>query len=203
MSNRRRAGLVMMVIGIMTVAAGLGLGAYNLWDDYRAGLEAGAELEAIVQYQEEAIGSNLFSIPEPDQEMPVVEIEENGYIGTVSIPAINIKLPVHEIWNLALLKTAPCRYKGSAYQGNLIICAHNYATHFGRLKNLLPGDEVVFTDMDGNVFRYAVKKKETLAGSAVEEMERGDWDLTLFTCTIGGRTRVTVRCDLLMEGDGA
>ena len=24
-----------------------------------------------------------------------------------------------------------------------------------------------------------------------------DWDLTLFTCTLGGRTRYVVRCDLI------
>ena len=37
---------------------------------------------------------------------------------------------------------------------------------------------------------------ETLMPTAVEEMESGDWDLTLFTCTVGGRTRVAVRCAL-------
>ena len=26
-------------------------------------------------------------------------------------------------------------------------------------------------------------------------MEAGDWDLTLFTCTIGGQTRVTIRLE--------
>ncbi len=31
----------------------------------------------------------------------------------------------------------------------------------------------------------------------VEEMITGDWDLTLFTCTLGGQTRVTVRCQLI------
>lgn len=29
----------------------------------------------------------------------------------------------------------------------------------------------------------------------VEEMLSGGWALTLFTCTLGGRTRVTVRCE--------
>ena len=28
----------------------------------------------------------------------------------------------------------------------------------------------------------------------LSSMEEGDWDLTLFTCTIGGKTRITVRC---------
>jgi sortase A len=27
-------------------------------------------------------------------------------------------------------------------------------------------------------------------------MESGDWDLTLFTCTTGGQSRITVRCVL-------
>ncbi len=36
--------------------------------------------------------------------------------------------------------------------------------------------------------------RETRTPAAMEEMESGDWDLTLFTCTIGGACRVTVRC---------
>ena len=53
--------------------------------------------------------------------------------------------------------------------------------------------------MDGNRFIYAVSGTEQLPGTAIEEMESGDWDLTLFTCTIGGAARVTVRCVLTAE----
>ena len=28
----------------------------------------------------------------------------------------------------------------------------------------------------------------------IEEMAAGDWDLTLFTCTLGGQARLTLRC---------
>ena len=56
------------------------------------------------------------------------------------------------------------------------------------------GDEVVFRDVDGNEFRYEAVELETLEKAAVEEMQAGDWDLSLFTCTVGGQTRVTVRC---------
>ena len=76
----------------------------------------------------------------------------------------------------------------------MIILAHNYSTHFGTLKDLGIGDPVTFTDADGNVFRYEVLELETLMPSAIEKMESGDWDLTLFTCTVGGQSRVTVRC---------
>lgn len=82
----------------------------------------------------------------------------------------------------------------SAYNDTLIICAHNYESHFGKIKNLAPGSKVYFTDIDGNNFSYEVVEICILDPYAIEEMQSGDWDLTLFTCTWGGRTRVTVRC---------
>ena len=77
----------------------------------------------------------------------------------------------------------------------MTIAAHNYARHFGRLTALRPGDAVTFTDLDGNVFRYAVAETETLQPTDIQEMTAGDWPLTLFTCTKGGQYRVTVRCE--------
>ena len=133
--------------------------------------------------------------PDPEREMPTVEVDGNQYIGMLDIPALSLSLPVMDTWSEAKLKLAPCRYLGSAYQDNLIIAAHNYRQHFGNLKDLKVGDEVVFTDVEGSAFFYTVAETGTLDGSAVEEMRQGDWALTLFTCTLGGKRRVTVRCD--------
>lgn len=47
---------------------------------------------------------------------------------------------------------------------------------------------------DANVSTYAVVEVEVLDKTALEEMEAGDWALTLFTCTYGGQTRLTVGC---------
>ena len=44
---------------------------------------------------------------------------------------------------------------------------------------------------------------ERLRPTAVKEMTSGDWDLTLFTCTVGGQSRVTVRCEKLKSPSGA
>lgn len=130
----------------------------------------------------------------PYMTMPTVEIDGYRYIGKVSIPVLELELPVMDTWDYKRLKIAPCRYTGTAYLPGFVICAHNYTSHFGRLKNLSQGDTVIFTDMAGNEFQYEVAEVQTLAPTAVEEMKSDDWDLTLFTCTIGGRTRVTVRC---------
>ena len=197
----------MMIIGVSAVTTGIGLSGYNLWDNYRAGIQAYAVLDAIIQHQEDAEATDPNETPpglppDSDRELPVLEVDGHRYIGTVSIPVIDVALSVQEDWSPALLKISSCRYMGSPYQGDFIICAHNYAAHFGRLKNLLPGNEVIFTDVEGKEFRYTVVELETLAGTAVDELANGTWDLTLFTCTLGGQMRVTVRCDLL-ENDEA
>ena len=73
--------------------------------------------------------------------------------------------------------------------------AHNYDSHFGPISKLEIGDSVIFVDMDGNTITYEVVGKDILAPTAVEEMTSGAFDLTLFTCTYGGASRVTVYCD--------
>lgn len=200
---RRKISIALISLGLLLGISALGLIAYNLWDNSRAGAEAEKVVEAIVQYREKHnAATESTSLPPADsthdaeRELPVLEIDGRRYIGTISIPTLEIELPVQENWSLSLLKVAPCRYMGSPYRGDLIICAHNYTTHFGKLKDLTPGDEVVFTDVEGNAFHYAVAELDTIAGTAVAEMESGEWDMTLFTCTLDGQTRVTVRCEL-------
>ena len=130
----------------------------------------------------------------PDIEMPVVNINGVDYIGTLSVPALGIELPVAADWNYPQLQKTPCRYHGSAYKDGLVLCAHNYQSHFGKLDTLNFGDKVIFTDMAGNVFEYEVADIEELNNKAVADMIAGDYALTLLTCTLSGMTRVTVRC---------
>ena len=133
----------------------------------------------------------------PKMEMPVTKANGQSYIGVLEIPALGVTLPVISEWTYARLKKAPCRYAGSAYTDDLVIAAHNYREHFGKLKQLDPGSRVIFTDAVGNRFEYRVVLTETLMPDDVEEMKSGEFDLSLFTCTVGGSYRVTVRCDRL------
>lgn len=95
------------------------------------------------------------------------------------------------------LRRSPCRYTGSAYTDNLVICGHNYSAHFGNLKRLTKGSDIVLTAMNGDVFSYKVEEVTELSPTDISEMTDSEYDLTLFTCTIGGGKRVTVRCRLI------
>lgn len=97
-------------------------------------------------------------------------------------------------WSYPALKQSPCRYTGSAAAGGFVIAAHNYRRHFAYISSLAIGDPVVFTDANGTKYFYEVSLLETLSPYSIEEMTDTHWDLTLFTCTYGGKSRVTVRC---------
>lgn len=184
---------IIKAIGLLLLASAIALSVYLIWDEQRADEATDTVIENLVtDVNIDAPDYKAF----PDVEMPVQTIDGHDYIGKVTMPAIDIELPVMSEWNYPNLKIAPCRYVGSVYTNNLIICAHNYSCHFGKIKNLQPGDTVRFTDVDGNVFEYEVVVVQTLAKNAIEEMCSDGWDLTLFTCTYGGQTRVTVRCIL-------
>ena len=199
------------VIGIVLLAAALALAGYNLWRDAAAGASSEAALEELLPAlpQDTASADPIpgetnageQEIPDyqldPDMAMPTKTADGQAYIGVLSIPKLGKTLPILSEWDAAKLNIAPCRYAGSAYQNNLVIAGHNYRRHFGRLGTLSPGDTILFTDMDGNRFTYQVVELETLQPYAIEDMKTGDWDLTLFTCTLGGQTRMTVRCELV------
>ncbi len=185
------------------------LGLFNLWDDRRAAQQAETAVTVLQELRQQNIEEEQFQLPQaeeyqppfyeefPDVEMPVLTVDGIGYIGTLDIPSQGLSLPIIDTWSYPNLKKSPCRYSGSAYRNDLILCAHNYTRHFGCLASLAPGTLVQFTDCDGNTFEYTVTELEILQPQDTEAIQAGDWDLTLFTCTIGGRTRVTVRCTLL------
>ena len=130
-----------------------------------------------------------------DFAMTETVIDGYSYIGYLSMPTIRRELPILADWDYDLLKKAPCRFSGTLRGNDLVLMAHNYRSHFGKLSELRLGDQLTFTDMDGIVTVYEVVAKDILAPSDVEELTAGVYDLALFTCTYGGQSRVTVYCD--------
>lgn len=200
-------GKILTGVGLLLIAAALLLTVYNIRESDRAGAESEemvVRMESLTADLPERLETEKKElVPEyvknPEMEMPTVEVNGQECVGMIEIPALGLKLPVISEWSDAKLKKAPCRYSGSAYLKNMIIAGHNYRTHFSGIKRLNPGDSVVFTDADGNIFSYEVAEIETVGGYDIEKMEAGDWDLTLFTCTNKGKARAAVRCREIEE----
>lgn len=197
-SNPKRKKLTSIVLvgsGLLLILAALLLLVSNLNDDDRAKRRADDILRRFPAVETKTSGEEEPAfVRDPAMEMPVAEIDGYSYIGRLTLPALELELPVMDSWDYAKMKIAPCRYTGSLYSGDLVVCAHNYVSHFGRLKNTQVGDPILFTDVDGNVFHFTAVEIEELPGTAIEDMQLGDWDLSLFTCTLSGSARVTVRC---------
>jgi sortase A len=186
-----------MTIGVLLIFGAAGLTIYNIEEANRAARASSEILSQVEEQQPEgysALPKEYGILNDQFKEMQTIEIEGREYIGTLEIPVLGLTLPVLSQWDYAGLKIAPGRYQGSVFTDDLIIAGHNYPRHFGNLKLLQAGDSVIFTDAEGTVWRYEVSQVEQLEGTDVEAMEQGEWDLTLFTCTIGGVNRVTVRC---------
>ena len=188
-ANKKGTGSIWTSIGLLLIAAALLLCAYNIWDSGRAAASARNILAAMPDALPEVSDED----EEQTDTMDTVQVDGNEYIGKLYFPTLDLTLPVMADWDYDKLKIAPCRYSGTT-DGNLVIAGHNYRSHFGPINNLQPGDEVRFTDVNGQQFVYQVVETEVLQPTAIEEMTGGDWDLTLFTCTLSGQTRLTVRC---------
>lgn len=205
----KKAGIVFVAMGAVLILSALLLFFYNRAENDRAGQKAGQFLEdvqsVISERMEETAKPNENTVSEKatdeetagiaPQEMAVVEIDGCGYIGYLSIPALNMELPVMSEWDYDRLQIAPCRQFGSTWTDDLVIAAHNYKTHFGNLSSLSEKDRVVFTDMDGNENFYEVEAVETIDPTAVDDVQNSGYDLVLYTCTYSGATRVAVFCN--------
>lgn len=201
----RKLGILCMVLGMVLMLGAGVLYMNNSRENITAQESAKDTLSVLAQQlQDDANTSSeeplellkpVELLTEEDKKMTEVTIAGISYIGYLSIPSLGLDLPVTADWSYQLLRKSPCRYYGTVRGEDLVLMAHNYRSHFGKISQLALGDSVIFTDMDGEVTYYEVVGEDILAPNSVEEITSGDFDLTLFTCTYGGEYRVTIYCD--------
>lgn len=192
---RKAIGIGCVILGVVCLIVSVGFVLFNHLEDKKA-----QETSQVVLH------SAQHAIEETDQSVPKAETEElnpemsaisvDGYdcIGILSIPVLELELPIFTGWSYEKLKIAPCHYYGSYISGDFVIAGHNYKAHFGLLSELQPQDLIIFTDAEGTIHQYEVFLLETLTANATKEMISSGFDLSLYTCTPGGSNRVTVRC---------
>ncbi len=185
----KRIARALMIFGILCLVLAVVWIAENL----RESENAGAAAKSVLEKLQAAVTQNAALGPDPKGGAAVVKIDGERYLGILSLPSLDLELPVAQDYSEARMKTTPCRYAGSPETG-MTIAGHNYASHFGALGALKPGETVYFVFASGKRSSYTVDHVEILGADRVEEMTESAWALTLFTCTLSGKERVTVRC---------
>ena len=199
---RSKIGIICMVLGILLLTGAMSLFLCNLNEEKKGEESARHALKQVIENIEETDKLSYIACPDPyDTEMTVKLIDGYGYVGYLTIPSLNLQLPILSEWSYSNLKIAPCRYSGSTNTDNLVIAGHNYRTHFSPLSKLKIGSSVIFTDMDGLTIEYIVAEIDVLNPEEVEEMTNEKFALSLFTCTYGGKSRLTVRCERVEENN--
>ena len=205
-NNRRSVfGNILIILGLLLSAASIGLTVYNLWDAERAAQESNAIADILIKEIGDDFVDGITVLPytDPNTPMPTKMIDGYEYIGILEIPSESLTLPVMSKWDYDRLKIAPCRFTGSYYSNDLVICGHNYSKHFSPIKWMDIGEDIYFINVEGLTIHYIVVNRETLQPTDVDLMVDNknnnkestmDWDMTLFTCNIGGQTRCAVRC---------
>lgn len=189
---KKKIANVLIILGAVLMFAAFSILIFNYYQSYKAFKNA----ENVLVHLESQITENRQSSESnKSTEQQEIVIDGNKYIGYLSLPKFELELPVMDYWSYKKLRTAPCRYYGSVEDNNFVIMAHNYSRHFGKISKLKSDDVIVFTDLNGKATEYIVVAQDILDPYSVTEFQKGDYDLTLFTCTYGGQNRVAIYCD--------
>ena len=131
--HKKTKGNLLITLGILLIAAAIGLAGYNLWDAGRAQKAAEEITGQLISEIESKVEDGKTAAPyiDPNTPMPVEVIDGYEYIGVLEIPSEGLSLPVMKEWDYTRLKISPCRFTGSYYSDDLVICAHNYMKHLG------------------------------------------------------------------------
>ena len=130
----------------------------------------------------------------------VVQYEGYNVVGTIEIPAIDLKYPILERTTpdsielaVAILYTA----NGLNQPGNTLIVGHNYRSgaFFGNNDKLQLNEKVYITDTSGTRIRYNIYNiYETSAedGDFIMRETNGKREISLSTCTNNSKARLII-----------
>ena len=106
---RKWIGVFCVVLGVICLLGSVGFVAYNRWEADGATKSARSLLEEV----QHKIGEQDVPLDDSVREMPTILVDGYACIGILSMPVLDIELPVLTDWSYAKLKKAPCLYYGS------------------------------------------------------------------------------------------
>lgn len=208
---------VILVIAIIAILGIVGIIVYRIFSAYqteKGALQAATEFEQSIQQngntisneQDNNIKTDLSGIEGTTSENTTqsgsTTTTYKGFevVGTIQIPAIDLKYPILEKLSKKSLETSVVLLytaQGLNNVGNSVIIGHNYrnGTMFSNVKNLSKGDYIYITDTTGRKVKYTIYNIYRASGSESDYLTRntnGKREISLSTCTNDSKARTIV-----------
>ena len=130
-----------------------------------------------------------------DNTMAVLPLEGVNFTGILEFPKYDSALPVCADWGK--VSKYPCRLEGSVYDRSLKIGATSQKGQYDFYREISVGDQVCFTDLQGNRFAYQVTDIRYESHADEAALQKNDAALTLFIKNIYAFEYILIFCDPL------
>ena len=120
-------------------------------------------------------------------------IFENGEIGFIILPTLDLKAPIKEGTTSDILKYSVGHFtETNLWEGNVALASHNdgsYAHYFSRINELKNGEEIIYITNMGER-RYKVVENKIIEETDINILEDTKENIiTLVTCVKGKRNK--------------
>lgn len=132
--------------------------------------------------------------PRSDNRMSALALEGTDFLGILEMPQHGAALPVGADWGQS--SKYPCRFSGSIYDGSMEIGTTSQAGQFDFYENISVGDKLLFTDMAGNRYAYAVTNVRYVQHADQSALQRDDAALTVFIKNVFSLEYIILSCDI-------
>lgn len=209
--------LIVAIVAIIGVVGIIGYRMYNTYYTEKGATQAAAQFEQSLQNNISGNNNNNLEINN-NTKIDITGVGESSatgnnsssqstttykgftVVGTIQIPAINLKYPILEKLSPKSLKTSVVLMytaQGLNNEGNSVIIGHNYrnGTMFSNVDKLKTGDYIYITDTTGRKVRYQIYNMYRASGSESDYIARntnGKREISLSTCTDDSKARTIV-----------
>lgn len=212
---------VILIVAIVAIIGVVGIIGYRIYNSYyvdKGATQAAAQFEQSLQNNisnNNVVSGEVTNNEKTDITDGIVDSDVTGsnsssqstttykgftVVGTIQIPAINLKYPILEKLSPKSLKTSVVLMytaQGLNNEGNSVIIGHNYrnGTMFSNVDKLKTGDYIYITDTTGRKVRYQIYNMYRASGSESDYIARntnGKREISLSTCTDDSKARTIV-----------
>ena len=152
----------------------------------------------------EVIASINEKLNDSENKNVITEIDENikGHkvVGIIKIPKVKLEYPILETTTEETLNLSITKFWGNEINeiGNVTLAGHNNLSGvmFGKIRKLEKGDIIELTDIQNTTLKYEVFKTYIIDPndiSCILPVKEDVREVTLITCTTGGKERFIVK----------